>query len=94
MLDREDAELAVRAVAQIDYVRKAMAPMTLISLVLVLAILVVGVVSASTVLIVVGGVGLGCGAVLDLLSRRQRHLYQKSAAATRRVHDMNHPLSG
>jgi hypothetical protein len=94
VLDRGDAELAVRAVAQIDYVRKTMAPVTLASMLLVLAFLVVGVASGSTVLIIVGAFGLGSCAVLGLVSRRQRRRYQKSTAATRRIHDLDHPLPG
>jgi hypothetical protein len=92
VLDREDAELAVRAVAQIDYVREAMAPVTRASMFLVLAFLIVGVVSGSTILIVIGAFGLGSSAVFDLLSCRQRRRYQKSTVATRRVHDVDNPL--
>jgi hypothetical protein len=84
--DREDAELALRAVAQIDHIRTAMAPVTVASMFLVLAVLVSGIVSGSTILIIVGALGLGSSAVFDLISRRQRRAYQTSSAATRRVH--------
>lgn len=89
VLDPEDAELALRAVAQVDYVRKSMAPMTRAAMLLVVVWLVVGVVSGSTVLIVIGAFGLLSSGVLDLLARRQRQRHHVSAVATRRLHDMD-----
>jgi Zn-dependent membrane protease YugP len=81
----------VRAVAQLDYVRNAIAPVTLTSLVIVLAFLVVGFVSESTILTIVGAFGLGSSTVFGLLSRRQRRRYRTSTAATRRVHGTDQP---
>jgi hypothetical protein len=66
VLDREHAELAFRAVAQLDCVRKAMAPVTLVLLLLVVAVLVAGVLLGSSILTVLGGFGLGAGGVFDL----------------------------
>ena len=90
--DIEDAELAVRAVAQVEYVRRSMAPVTRWSMLLVVAGLIAGVVFGSNILIIVGAFGLVSFAVLDLLSRWQRHRYQMSIAATRRFHEMDRPL--
>lgn len=89
---REDAELALRTVAQITHVRKAMAPVTIASMLLVLAWLVVGAVSGSTILVIVGAFGLVSSAVFGLLSEWQRHRYQMSIAATRRIYDIDHSL--
>ena len=88
VLDREDAELALRADAQIDHVRGAIAPIALASQLLVVGFLVVGVVSGSVIFIIIGASGLGSGAVIDVLSRRQRRRSHTSAAATRRLHAM------
>jgi hypothetical protein len=84
--DREDAELAIRAVAQIDYVKRAMAPMTLFSVFLVVVFLGVGVVSGDTIFIVIGAVGAGSALLFDVLARRQGRRYRQSVAATRAVH--------
>jgi hypothetical protein len=70
--DPEDAEVAIRAVAQIEYVRRAMPPMIRVSMLLVVAFLVTGVVSGSTILIVIGALGVGSATVFGLFSRRQR----------------------
>ena len=94
VIDRADAELAVGAAAQVDHVRKATAPTTLMSQLFVLAILVLGVISGSTILIIGMVVALASGTIFDLLARRQQHQYRKSIAATQRVHDLGHPLSG
>jgi hypothetical protein len=90
--DGEDAELALRAVAQINYIRKAMAPVTLVSMFLVVAWLVVGAVSGSAILIIVGACGLVLSGVFGLAARWQRYRYERSTAATRRLHDVDHPL--
>lgn len=84
--DPEDAELARRAVAQVDYIRKAMAPLVIINMVVVLAFLAVGIASGLTFLIVVAAAGLGSTAVLDVLSRHQRRQHRQSVAATERLH--------
>jgi hypothetical protein len=85
----EDAELLVRAVAQTDHVMRAMTPMTVTSLLIVIAMLVGGVVAGVTFLTVCGAVGAGSTALLDLLSLRQRRAYHQSAAATRRRHGLD-----
>jgi hypothetical protein len=87
--DHEDAELSLRAIAQVNYVRKAMAPMSRSGLLLVVLVLVVGVITDSVVFLALGVFGLGSGAVFDLLARRQRKRYQRSATATKRIHGMN-----
>jgi hypothetical protein len=51
--DRGDAELSLRAVAQVQHVRKAIAPPTFVSLLMVVAFLVAGVVSGSIFLTLV-----------------------------------------
>lgn len=90
--DHKDAELSLRAIAQVDYVRKVMAPMSRTGLLLVVFWLVVGVITGSIVLVAVGVFSLGSGAVFDLLARRQRKRYQRSATATKRIHGMNSSL--
>lgn len=89
--DREEAELALRAVAQVNHVRIVTAPMTFASTLLVLAWLVVGAVSGSTILIVVGVFGVLSSGLFDLLSRRQRNQYKRSTAATQRLHQGERP---
>jgi hypothetical protein len=87
----EDAEMLVRAVAQTDYVMRAMTPMTVTSKLIVIAMLVGGIAAGVPFLIVCGTVGMGSTTLLDLLSRSQRRAYHAAAAATRRRHGSNPP---
>lgn len=84
--DPEDADLLVRAVGQVDHVVRAMAPMTTSSLLIIAAMLVGGIVSGAAFLILAGAIGFVSWGVLDLLSRRQRSMYHRSASSTQRRH--------
>lgn len=83
--DPEDAEFALRGVAQLEYVRGVIQPLTIASTPATLAILIGGVVAEKGVLVVVAGAGLAFSVVTGVLARRQNRQFQRSAEATRRI---------
>lgn len=83
--DPEDAELALRAISQIDYVRTAMRPIDLFLTPALIVVAIAGIFVGLPVLAVIAGVGLAVSAVLHLLSSRRRRRLQRSADATRQL---------
>jgi LPXTG-motif cell wall-anchored protein len=81
----EDADLALRAIAQIDHVRRAMRPLEWIGLGALVAILIDGIVSGDDGLLLIPAAGLALTLSLGALSWRRRRQLERSAAATRRL---------
>jgi hypothetical protein len=79
----EDAELALRAVAQVEFVRRAMLPVNAAVTLGVAALLIAGFLTDENVVAVAGGVGVAVGLVFGLISRRQLRRLRRSAEATR-----------
>lgn len=84
----EDVELALRAIAQLDYVRAAMRPLELVSMPVLVVLVIVAIATGLTFIAIAGGVGLAGSATLQVLAWQRRRQLQRSAQATRRFTDI------
>lgn len=82
--DPVDAELALRAVAQLGHVRAATRPVNLVSYATIAGLLALGAAGAHVILFAMAPL-LIFGAVTGVLSRRRWARYQRAAEATRRA---------
>jgi hypothetical protein len=85
--DADDAELGPRAVAQSDFVRRAMRPMEAFSVPSTVALLAFGIVAGDAVIVAIGAttlIFLGVTSTVSTWSRRRLHA---GAATTRRWFD-------
>jgi hypothetical protein len=83
--DPEDAELLLRGVAQVEYVLRAMRPLSIVGAVAVVALLVAGVLANRSFLVWIAAAGLAAALVSAPLAWWRRKRYLQSAAATRRL---------
>jgi hypothetical protein len=81
--DRLDAELAIRAVAQLDHVRRALRPLHATYVPLLVAMVVIGLAGGWTGLAVIAGAGLAASALLAGIARQRRRRLQESVERTR-----------
>lgn len=82
----EDARLALRAVAQVEHVRRAMRPINAVGHLAAIAILITGLILRQYFLAITGGIGVAGAAVAGGLAWRQRRRFERSAAASRATH--------
>jgi hypothetical protein len=83
--DQEDADLALRAVAQIERVRRSLRMIEFVSWVLFLGLLATWIILAMTVLAISFGVVIAVLALASALSEWQWRRFRRAAAATRSV---------
>ena len=85
MHDANDAELALRAVAQTEHVRRSMRPITIVAVPMLSIWLVAGVLADQLILVVGTALALALGVVLAPVSWFQTKRLRQSAEATRRL---------
>lgn len=83
--DPADAELALRGVAQVDYVRGAIRPVKLAGTGTLILLLIGGILSDQTIYAFIAGAGLTASGLVSVVARWQHHRLQQSADATRRL---------
>jgi hypothetical protein len=81
--DPDDAELALRAVAQLDYVRGAMCPVDRAWTLALIALVIAGLVEDQQVIAIVAAMGLVLGTLFAGIARLRRHRLHQSAERTR-----------
>ena len=84
--DPGDAELALRAVAQVHHVKEAMHPTSVLGTMVLVVLLVGGIVDDEPVMVIIAGAGLGLSALMGVLSAVQDRRRQLSAQRTRALH--------
>jgi hypothetical protein len=82
---REDAELALLALDRLEYIRRALRPITYAFALLVAIVLIAGLILGAGAAAALGAVGLGFVGSLEMSTRRRMGRMHESAAATRRT---------
>jgi hypothetical protein len=88
--DPDDAALALRGVAQLDYIRGAMRPVKLAGTATLIAVVIVGILSDQPIYAFIGGAGLIASGLLSVIARWRHQRLQRCADATRRLLQTRH----
>ena len=82
----EDAALALRAVAQLHRVSRAMRPVNLLGSAMVVGLLIIGLTSGAAAITIIAGSGLAAATTTGAIARQRRQSLSRSAQRTRQLH--------